>query len=181
MTGLYTKEIQMEKLRPVVFLLLVLTITSCSGGVKHFGSTNSTTPQSKVNPATTSTPPSRLCSLFTSVEIRDLLGVSVDEGKVAGPLDSACQWDGTGVDGAFAQIQLINDPRYWEKHSGAEGYEVIKGIGKEAFVATSLGGWEAATVNDKAVVFVTLNGGLASRDLAVKFLRSSLDRLGMSR
>jgi hypothetical protein len=169
----------MEKSRHFIFLLLALAITSCSGHIARTGLTNSTPP--KVNPGATSTPPGRLCSLFTSAEIKDLLGVAVDEGKVAGPLDSACQWDGTGVDGAFAQIQLINDTRYWEKHSGAEGYEVLKGIGKEAFVATSLGGWEAATVNDKAVVFVSLNGGATSRDLAVKFLRISLDRLGMSR
>jgi len=96
-------------------------------------------------------------------------------------LDSACQWDGnSGEDGVYAQIQMINGTRYWEKHTGAKGYEVLPGIGREAFVATSRGGWEAGTVNDKAVVFVSLNGGTASRDTAVKFLRSTLERLGMS-
>jgi hypothetical protein len=97
-------------------------------------------------------------------------------------MDSACQWEGNsaGDEGVYAQIQMINGTRYWEKHTGAKGYEVLPGIGKEAFVATSLGGWEAGTVTDAAVVFVSLNGGTASRDTAVKFLRSTLERLGMS-
>jgi len=79
----------------------------------------------------------------------------------------------------YAQIQLINDAHSWEKHTGAKGYEVLYGIDKEEFVASSLGGWEAGTVTDRAVVFVSVSGGSPSRDTAVKLLRSTLERLGM--
>ncbi|HEY3025661.1 MAG TPA: hypothetical protein VGJ55_05890 [Pyrinomonadaceae bacterium] len=163
------------------FLLLALTVTSCSGGNERAGSVKSSGNSSAARTGTTATSPSRLCSLFTSVEIKELLGAPVGEGHVAGPLDSACQWDGSssGDDPVYAQIQLINDTHYWEKHTGAKGYEALRGIGKEAFVASSLGGWEAGTVTDKAVVFVSVSGGSASRDTAVKFLRTSLERLGM--
>jgi hypothetical protein len=163
------------------FLLLALSIASCSGVKEHAASAKSPGNSSGAGTGTTTTPPSRLCSLFTTAEIKDVLGAPVTDGKVAGPLDSACQWDGisAGDDAIYAQIQLINDTRYWEKHSGAKGYEVLHGIGKEAFVATSLGGWEAATVTDKAVLFVSLSGGSASHDTVVKFLRSTLERLGM--
>ena len=165
----------------IVFLLLGLTMTSCSGSKEH-GSANLPGAASTVSPGATANAPSRLCSLFTNAEIKQILGAPVGDGKVAGPMDSACQWEGNsaGDEGVYAQIQLINGTRYWEKHSGAKGYEVLPGIGKEAFVATSLGGWEAGTVNDKAVVFVSLNGGSASRDNAVKFLRSTLQKLGMN-
>ena len=163
------------------FLLLALTMTSCSGGKERAGSAKSPGAPSTVSPGTTANAPSRLCSLFTQAEIKEILGAPVGDAKVAGPLDSACQWDGnSGEDGVYAQIQMINGTRYWEKHTGAKGYEVLPGIGKEAFVATSLGGWEAGTVTDKAVVFVSLNGGSASRDTAVKFLRSTLERLDLS-
>lgn len=164
------------------FLLLSLTMTSCSGGKERAGSAKSPGAPSTVSPGTTATAPSRLCSLFTTAEIKEILGAPVGDGKVAGPMDSACQWEGNsaGDEGVYAQIQLINDTHYWEKHTGAKGYEVLPGIGKEAFVATSLGGWEAGTVTDKAVVFVSLNGGSASRDTAVKFLRSTLERLDLS-
>lgn len=115
-----------------------------------------------------------------TLEERVRLGVPVGEGKTAGPMGTACQWDGNsaGDNAVYAQIQLINDPHYWEKHTGAKGYEALQGIGKEAFVATSLGGWEAGTVTDKAAVFISLNGDSSSRDSAVKFLRSTLERLG---
>jgi hypothetical protein len=171
----------MNKFWQIGFLLLALAVTNCSGGKDRAGSINSPGTSSPVSPGTTASAPDRLCSLFTTAEIKELLGAPVGDGKVAGPLDSACQWDGNsaGDEGVYAQIQLINDTHYWEKHSGAKGYEVLPGIGKEAFVASSLGGWEAGTVTDKAVVFVSLNGGSASRDTAVKFLRSSLEKLGM--
>lgn len=170
----------MERFRQTGFLMLALVITSCSGG--QAGSVNSPG-SSSTAPGKTTNATSRLCSLFNSAEIKEILGAPVSDGKVAGPLDSACQWDGNsaGDEGVYAQIQLINDPRYWEKHSGAKGYEVLPGIGKEAFVATSLGGWEAGAVTDKAVVFVSLSGGSASRDTAVKFLRSTLERLGIGK
>ena len=170
----------MNKLE-IVLLLLGLTMTSCSGG--KAGSANLPGAVSTASPGSTANAPSRLCSLFTTAEIKEILGAPVGEGKVAGPMDSACQWEGNsaGDEGVYAQIQLINGTRYWEKHSGAKGYEVLPGIGKEAFVATSLGGWEAGTVNDKAVVFVSLNGGSSNRDNAVRFLRSALQKLGMSK
>ena len=163
------------------FLLLGLTLTSCSGG--KAGSANLPGAVSTASPGSTANAPSRLCSLFTTAEIKEILGAPVGVGKVAGPMDSACQWEGNsaGDEGAYAQVQMINGTRYWEKHSGAKGYEVLPGIGKEAFVATSLGGWEAGTVNDKAVVFVSLNGGSSNRDNAVRFLRSTLQKLGMSK
>jgi hypothetical protein len=169
-----------ERFQQLGFLILALTITSCSAG-KGTEPAKSRAATVAASTGTTATSPSRLCSLFTTAEIKELLGTPVGEGKVAGPLGSACQWDGNsaGDDGVYAQIQLINDTHYWEKHTGAKGYEALRGIGKEAFVASALGGWEAGTVTDRAVVFASVSGGSASRDTAVRFLRSTLERLGM--
>jgi hypothetical protein len=170
----------MKSLCKQVAVIVILAMMGCAG----LNQDNRSAPanSSRVDETKkTNTTTSRLCSLFTAAEIKDFLGAPVGDGKAAGPMDSACQWDGDSSDdqAVYAQVQLINDTQYWEKHSGAKGYEVLHGIGKEAFVASSLGGWEAGTVNDKAVVFVTVSGGSASRDIAVKFLRASLERLHM--
>jgi hypothetical protein len=172
-----------NRLLQIIFILLALTLTGCSGGKDP--STSVKSPGNSANKprnGETTAATSRLCSLFTAAEIQELLGAPVGEGQVGGPQDSACQWDGSdgGDQSINAQIQLINDTRYWEKHTGAKGYEVLHGIGKEAFVAMSMfGGWEAGALTDKGVVYASLSGGSASRDNAIKFLRTSLERLGL--
>jgi len=170
----------MKRLWQIGFLLLALIITSCNVGKERAESAKSSANSSPASSATTAKPPSRLCSLFTTAEIKELLDASVGDGYVTGPLDSACRWDNDRSDetAIYAQIQMM-DPQFWEKHTGAKGYEVLHGIGKEAFVASSLGGWEAGTLTDKAVVFASVNGGSASRDTAVKLLRDTLGRLAM--
>lgn len=172
----------MVNFRRAESILLLLLMTSCSGGGERAESAKSSNNQSVTSTGTNAATTNRICALFTATEIQDLLDAPVGDGKTAGPMGTACQWDGNnaGDEAVYAQIQLINDPRYWEKHSGAKGYEVLPGIGKEAFVASSLGGWEAGTVTDKAVLFVSLSGGSASRDAAVRFLRSTLERLRMT-
>jgi hypothetical protein len=162
-------------LQQIGLVLLALTTASCSGGKAREPASSPDTPSMVIDGKPTVSS-GRICSLFTAAEIKALLGASVGDGKVTGPLGSACQWDGT--EGVYAQIQLINDPQYWEKHTGAKGYAVLRDIGKEAFVASALGGWEAGTVTDKFVVFVSLSGGSASSDSAVGFLRRTLERLG---
>jgi hypothetical protein len=166
----------MENSRQIGLVLLALTTASCSGGRGRDAPVNSTAVPPIASEGVPTASSGRICSLFSAAEIKALLGASVGDGKVTGPLGSACQWDGT--EGVYAQIQLINDPQYWEKHTGAKGYAVLRDIGKEAFVASSLGGWEAGTVTDKFVVFVSLSGGSASSDSAVGFLRRTLERLG---
>ena len=170
----------MKQLPRIAFLWLALMATSCSGIKQHAESAKSPATSSGVKTSTTNAPPSRLCSLFTATEIKELLGASVGDGYVTGPLDSACRWDNSRSDESaiYAQIQMM-DTESWEKHTGAQGYEVLHGIGREAFVASSLGGWEAGTLRDKDVIFVSVNGGLASRDTAVKFLRDTLARLAV--
>jgi hypothetical protein len=166
----------MENPRQIGMVLLAFTTVSCSGGKVRDEPANSPSAAFVMTDGKTTASSGRICSLFTAAEIKALLGASVGDGKVTGPLGSACQWNGT--EGVYAQIQLINDPQYWEKHTGAKGYAVLRDIGNEAFVASSLGGWEAGTVTDRFVVFVSLSGGSASSYSAVGFLRRTLERLG---
>src|SRR5947209_14738358 len=96
-------------------LLLALTLTSCSGGkesaesAKSSGNTSAASPGTAANATT-----SRLCALYTLAEIKELLGAPVRAGEVAGPMDSACQWNVSGGEGGYAQIQMINGTNYWE-------------------------------------------------------------------
>lgn len=172
----------MKQAWQIGFLALALVFTSCSANKEPAASDKLPARQANENPTTKTTATNRLCTLFTAAEIKEFLGAQVGEGHEAGPMNSACQWDGSdaGDEAANAQIQLINDTRYWEKHTAAKGYEVLHGIGTEAFVATSMfGGWEAGALTNKAVVYASLSGGSASHDTAVRFLRTSLERLGL--
>lgn len=170
----------MKQLQRIAFLWLVLMVASCSGIKQHAESARSPATSSEANSSTTNAPPSRLCSLFTATEIKELLGASVGDGYVTGPMDSACRWDNARSDESaiYAQIQMM-DTDSWEKHTGAQGYAVLHGIGREAFVASALGGWEAGALTDKNVIFVSINGGASSRDTAIRFLRDTLARLSL--
>ncbi len=167
----------MRRMRARWMMVVLPAIAACSGakaGDSNAGaSANTATTESSGNTGSTN----RLCSLYTPSDIKGILGVEVGAGEAAGPMATACQWNGQG-DGVYAQVQLIPGADNWEKHTGAKGYEVLPGIGKEAFVATSLGRWEAGTVTDKSVVFVSLNGGTASRNSAVDFLKQTMAKLG---
>ena len=174
------RDNHMKRIRQIGFLFLILTMSGCSIVKESAEPAKPPTKSTSGNSQTNTTPTSRLCALFTAGEIKELLGAPVGEGYVTGPMDSACRWDNDRSDesAVYAQIQMVGT-EFWEKHSGAKGYEVLNGIGKEAFVASSLGGWEAGTVTDKAVVFVSVNGGSANRDTAVKLLRDTLGRLAV--
>jgi hypothetical protein len=161
-----------------MLIVLLPVIGACSGS--KAGSDNATPAANPAAEAGTSTSAStnKICALYTPSEISGILGATVGDGEAAGPMATACQWSPKASGDVFAQIQIIPGTKYWEKHTGAQGYEVLKGIGKEAFVAMALGGWEAGTVTDNTVVFVSLNGGTASRNSAVAFLKSTLVKLG---
>ena len=169
----------MKGMRAVWLMIVVVpAIVACSGSKAGGDKASASASTEKAGSPSTSASTNRLCSLYTAAEIKSILGISVADGDAAGPMATACQWEGTGADGGFAQVQLVPGRKYWEKHSGAVGYEVLPGIGTEAFVATSANGWEAATVTDKTVLFVTLSGGTSSRNSAVAFLKQTLEKLG---
>jgi hypothetical protein len=161
----------MQKHRLTMVLAVALLALSCSGNSDRA----SNSPVSTSSPRTETS--EGLCSLFTREEIQELLGTPVEAGDVAGPLGTACQWNGSADDSAYAQIQVLRDTSYWEKPSLAKDYETLDGIGREAFVVPEMGGWRAGALTDAAVIMVSVNGGTVNRDTAVQFLRSGLERL----
>ncbi len=164
----------MEKDRRLIsVLVLTLLATGCysrpdpGGTGANPGNTPAASPASQEG----------LCSLFTREEIQELLGTPVENGDVAGPLGTACQWNGSADDSAYAQVQVISDTTYWEKPTLAKGYEQLDGIGKEAFVVPEMGGWRAGALTDASVIMVSVSGGTSNRDTAIRLLRTSLERL----
>ena len=155
----------------VSVLILAMLASSCSSGPNPGGS--------GANPTPAASPASQegLCSLFAREEIEGLLGTPVENGDVTGPLGTACQWNGSADDSAYAQVQVISDTSYWEKPTLAKGYEELDAIGKEAFVVPELGGWRAGAVTDASVIMVSVSGGTSNRDTAIRLLRNSLERL----
>ncbi|MBA3753871.1 MAG: DUF3558 family protein [Nitrospira sp.] len=169
----------MEKFQQMAcHLLLALTVAGCSGETERAEKVSSPGTTPVASTSTSAAPSSGLCSLFTTEEIKELLGAPVGAGKVAGPMDTACHWSGsTDADAVYAQIQVVNDTRYWSKPTLAKGYEALSGISKEDFVVPELDGWSASAVTDTAVVSVAVNGGTADREAAVRLLRRLLERL----
>jgi hypothetical protein len=87
----------MKQVRQLGFLVIALMATSCSGAKERAADVKSAGKPSVAAATTKATPANRLCSLFTAAEIEDLLGVRVGEGHSAGPMRSACQWDGNNA------------------------------------------------------------------------------------
>lgn len=169
-------------------LLLALTLAGCSSQPAATTATASSQAATASSDAAASSaaasgsnaasaPTSELCALFTTQEIEGILGAPVGAGAVAGPLDTACQWSGSGSGATYAQIQVIDDPRYWAAPKLGEGYEELSDISNEAYVIPELGGWTASTLTDSGIVAVGLADGSASGDSTVQFLRTVLERL----
>lgn len=180
----------------VLILFVALILTGCSGGIESSQSSGSgnTAASSSVNTsiADSATPAdmapvssdsattaqsSRLCALFTTAEIIDMLGAPVGDGKVAGPQDTACHWSGsTDAAAIYAQVQVVNDTSYWSTPDLGEGYKELTGIATEAYVIPELGGWAAGALTDNAIFTVAMNGGKASSDSTVNLLRLLMER-----
>lgn len=122
----------------------------------------------------------KLCALFTAAEISKVVGASVDDGQVGGPLRSLCTWTAGGNDGgAFLQLATSDD---WGPPELADGYRTLPGIGDEAYAAPGITGWDAgALAGDKVVIASVWDGsdsGDSSADPAIELLKEALARLG---
>ncbi len=116
------------------------------------------------------------CGLLTQDEASKALGVPLKAGYAAGPQDLACQWDGNAGN-IYLQVQVIEDPRYWEPHRHAPSYKKISGVGKDAYTELVLGGFVAGTLTDnQVVVVVSQSGGNASAENALVLLKKIVAR-----
>jgi hypothetical protein len=161
----------MPKRPPRVLFLTAMLAAACGGDPQA----ESAAEASIAN--TTRSSQSPTCALFSRQEISSLLTLPVNEGEVAGPLGTACQWDATSDDAAYVQVQIIPGDDYWSNPIRAAGYEAVSGIGREAYVHPEFGGWTAGALTDTAVAAVAMAGGAASRDAAVGLLRSLVQRM----
>jgi len=117
------------------------------------------------------------CTLLTAGEAAAAVGGPVGPGYAAGPMQTACQWDGTADEAAYVQVQVIDDPSYWSPPTLADGYAELTGIGEKAYVLPEMGGFAAGALDRGHVVVVGLAGGGASAESAESLLRLVVDRL----
>lgn len=118
-----------------------------------------------------------ICARFTADEISALAGSEVGEGQVAGPLDSACAWDFTSQ--GIVMVQAMT-PDFWSAFPQEDDpdYEVVDGIGNEAFVQPALvSGWTAAALYDDRLLLAEVSGSTATPELAVRILEGVVPRL----
>lgn len=117
------------------------------------------------------------CSLLTAEEAAAAMGGPVGPGYPAGPMQTACQWDGTSDDGSYVQVQVIADPNSWSPPSLADGYRELRGLGEVAYVVPEMGGFAAGALDSGQVIAVGIAGEGASEQAAAGLLRLVLDRL----
>ncbi len=160
----------MDRIRQLGLVLLLLAVAGCSDDSQKAAG-DGTADAARDDDAAHG-----LCALFDPEEIQELLGARVGDGQTAGPLGTACQWDGN-EDGVYVQIQVLAGTEYWEKPSLAPGYQAIEGLGHEAYVVPDLGGWRAGALTDDAVAIVSMNGNSADRERTVKLLRRLMARM----
>jgi hypothetical protein len=112
----------------------------------------------------------QICNWFTPAEIRQYLGAEVKAGRVGGPLDSLCQWDGKVDARAFIHIQ-ISSPRSWSMPDLADGFRRVRGIGDVAYIVPEFGGWTAGAKTIARVVLVSGSGGTLTAEKILDLLR----------
>jgi hypothetical protein len=161
----------MPKRGSILCVLAAVVMAACGGEPRAEQVADATTGRAA------SASPSPICGLFTRQEISSLLALPVGDGEVAGPLGTACQWDATGDDASYVQVQIVPGHDYWSNPTRAPGYEAVGGIGSEAYVHPELGGWAAGARTDTAVAAVSLAGGAASGETAVRLLRMLVERM----
>ena len=174
--------------RTAGLFLAVLLVVACGSSGGSSGTSGASDVPATNGPDATSELPSELaptgssdgtanefCSLFTVAEVEAILGEAVDPGHDAA-LGTGCQWDGKTLDAAYVQIQVIDDPTYYNEQSLAEGFEEVSGVGKAAFLVPELGGWAAHAQTDAATYAVAVNGGTTTKQSAVSLLKTLMER-----
>lgn len=119
----------------------------------------------------------RICAILTPDEIGALVGRTVGDGELAGPLGSACSWDLPG-DGLV--LVQVTPPDFWSSVEDPDdpSYQELSGIGTAAFVQPSLvAGWTAAALYDDRMVLADVSGPAATPELATTLLEGSVDQL----
>ena len=92
------------------------------------------------------------CAMLSSSQLRTWFGKDMVPEPTAGiPQAQGCQW--APKDGSQGALTLTIAPaRYYVAPSLGKGFMRLKGIGEKAYIAPSLGGWEAGAVKGSKVV-----------------------------
>jgi hypothetical protein len=123
-------------------------------------------------PAQAATP--NLCTLFTTQEVKTLLGTEVAAGEPAA-MGTGCQWFGKDEQ-SYAVVQMVSAD-YWVDPQQAPGYESIPKLGKQAYSHPDMeGGWRAMALTADAAASVVLIGKTATRANVVALVRQLLER-----
>jgi hypothetical protein len=124
--------------------------------------------------------PEHPCTWFTTAEISERLGTGVRAGKVAGPLGTACRWEGETDSAAFVLIEVVRDVSFWSVPKDPS-VTVLPGVGRAAYVQWMESGiqpsWVAAGLLDKAFVSVYVGGANVTRAVAERLLVDTLSRV----
>lgn len=121
--------------------------------------------------------PEHPCTWFTADEIGERLGARVGAGRIAGPLGTACQWDGIGDAATFVQIQVVRDVSFWSMPEPRPEVAMLTGVGRAAYVEPAVGGFKAAGLLERAFVQVFVGGPTANRAIAERLLVDTLGRV----
>jgi len=115
-----------------------------------------------------------LCTLFTTKEVKTLLGTEVEAGEPAA-MGTGCQWFGKDEQ-SYAIVQMVGSD-YWVDPQQAPGYEPIPKLGKQAYSHPDMEvGWRAMALTDDGAASVVLIGKTATRASVVTLVRQLLER-----
>jgi uncharacterized protein DUF3558 len=113
------------------------------------------------------------CRLFTPAELAKFAGLPLGPGRVAA-MGTGCQWLARSGEGSV-MIQAA-PARYHEPHKGAKGFRRVPDVGKEGFVESSMGGWNAGAIDGAQTVVVAVDGPAASDATAIALLTETIKR-----
>lgn len=119
----------------------------------------------------------QICALVPASDVEGWLGGTLNPAEVAGPLDSACEWD--VADGeATLMIQAMNGSFFVEPGELDPDVEPLTGIGDEGFSGPGLfGDWVAQALKGDLMLLVSVENTADDKALAVEILRETLPEL----
>ena len=92
------------------------------------------------------------------------------------PQASGCDWEGADGKSGFMTVRVI-PPRYLPEPSMGKSFAKLPGIGDKANIVEDMGGWNVGAIKGAKAVVIHVEGGKASRSMAVTMLKKYVQKL----
>ena len=119
-----------------------------------------------------------VCAMVSAADISALFGkpMKAKPPEMDLPQASGCDWEAADGKNGFMTVRII-PPRYLPEPSLGKGFAKLRGIGTKANIVEDMGGWNVAAIKGTKAVAIHVDGGKASRSMAIVMLKKYVQKL----